>query len=162
MSDEEKQGQGFRVSDRRRFTASDSGEVRKEQEAPEAERKAPDAEEKPPETKEAAGETPPAEGQGDAAEKKPEEDRQQEPAQLPEINFSTFVVSLSSSALIHMGIVPDPLTGETKKELALAKQTIDMLGMLQEKTRGNLTDDEAQLMESMLYDLRMRYVEESK
>ena len=114
-----------------------------------------------PKAKEAAGEKPDAAGQEEAG-KKPEAEKREEPTALPEINFATFVVSLSSSALIHLGIAPDPMTGEQKKDLAIAKQTIDMLAMLQEKTRGNLTEDEAQLMESMLYDLRMRYVAESK
>jgi hypothetical protein len=154
MSEEEKQDQGFRVSDRRRFAGSESGEAPQEEKAPEKDKK-------PPETREAAGEKPDAAGQEEAA-KKPEEEKREEPTALPEINFATFVVSLSSSALIHLGIAPDPVTGEQKKDLAIAKQTIDMLAMLQEKTRGNLTEDEGQLMESMLYDLRMRYVAESK
>jgi len=154
MSEEEKQDQGFRVSDRRRFAGSESGEASQEGKAREGEKK-------PPETHEAAGEKPDAAGQEEAA-KKPEQEKREEPTALPEINFATFVVSLSSSALIHLGIAPDPVTGEQKKDLAIAKQTIDMLAMLQEKTRGNLTEDEGQLMESMLYDLRMRYVAESK
>ena len=154
MSEEEKQDQGFRVSDRRRFAGSESGEESKEEKVPEAEKK-------PPETSEAAGEKPDAAGQ-EEARKKPEAETQKEPTALPEINFATFVVSLSSSALIHLGIATDPMTGEQKKDLPIAKQTIDMLAMLQEKTRGNLTEEEAQLMESMLYDLRMRYVAESK
>ena len=154
MSEEEKQDQGFRVSDRRRFAGSDSGEAPQEEKAPEGDKK-------PPETQEAAGEKPDAAGQEEAG-KKPEAEKREEPTALPEINFSTFVISLSSSALIHLGIAPDPMTGEQKKDLAIAKQTIDMLAMLQEKTRRNLTEEEAQLMESMLYDLRMRYVAESK
>ena len=157
MSEEEKQDQGFRVSDRRRFAGSESGEAPQEEKAPEGEKK-------PPESQEAAGEKPDAAGQQEAG-KKPEaekREKREEPAALPEINFATFVISLSSSALIHLGIAPDPMTGEQKKDLEIAKQTIDMLAMLQEKTRGNLTEEEAQLMESMLYDLRMRYVDESK
>ncbi len=154
MSEEEKKDQGFRVSDRRRFSGAESGEVSKEEKAPEEEKK-------PPETQGAEGDSAEPTGQEDAG-KTPEAEKREEPTALPEINFSTFVVSLSSSALIHMGIAPDPMTGEQKKDLAIAKQTIDMLGMLQEKTRGNLTEEEGQLMESMLYDLRMRYVAESK
>ena len=157
MSEEEKQDQGFRVSDRRRFAGSESGEAPQEEKAPEGDKK-------PPESRAVAGEKPNAAGQEEAG-KKPEEEKREkpeEPTALPEINFATFVVSLSSSALIHLGIAPDPISGEQKKDLAIAKQTIDMLAMLQEKTRGNLTEEEAQLMESMLYDLRMRYVAESK
>lgn len=148
MSEEEKQDQGFRVSDRRRFAGSESGEATQEEKAPEGDKQ-------PPESQEAAGGKPDAAGQEEAG-------KREESTALPEINFATFVISLSSSALIHLGIAPDPMTGEQKKDLAIAKQTIDMLAMLQEKTRGNLTEEEAQLMESMLYDLRMRYVDESK
>ena len=157
MSGEEKQDQGFRVSDRRRFAGAESGEATQE-------KKSSEGDKKPPASQEAAGEKPDAAGQA-AAGKKPKaekREKREEPTALQEINFATFVISLSSSALIHLGIAPDPMTGEQKKELAIAKQTIDMLAMLQEKTRGNLTEEEAQLMESMLYDLRMRYVAESK
>ena len=156
MSDEEKQDKGFRVSDRRRFSVSDKGEVREEEKAAEGEKKPKPEEAAPGEKTEAAGK------QKTEPERSPEAEKHEEPTALPEINFATFVVSLSSSALIHLGIVPDPMTGEKKKDLAIAKQTIDMLGMLQQKTRGNLTEEEDQLMESMLYDLRMRYVAESK
>ncbi|MGW8322421.1 MAG: DUF1844 domain-containing protein [Thermodesulfobacteriota bacterium] len=154
MSEEGKQDQGFRVSDRRRFAGSESGEAQQEEKAPEGDKQ-------PPEIQGAVDEKSDGTGHREAG-KKPEAEKRKEPAALPEIDFATFVVSLSSSALIHLGMAPDPITGEQKKDLAIAKQTIDMLAMLQEKTRGNLTEDEAQLMESMLYDLRMRYVAESK
>jgi hypothetical protein len=81
---------------------------------------------------------------------------------LPEIDFSSFVFSLSTSALLHLGEVPDPVTRKIEKNLPLAKQTIDILGMLEEKTRGNLTADEAKLLENLLADLRWRYVREAK
>jgi hypothetical protein len=79
---------------------------------------------------------------------------------MPEINFATFVVSLNSSALAALGLVADPVTKKTSKNLALAKQTIDILGMLKEKTRGNLNADEENMLRSVLYDLRMLYVKE--
>lgn len=80
---------------------------------------------------------------------------------LPKIDFATFVLSLGTSALYHMGIVSDPSSGETRSEpnLPLANQTIDTLVMLEEKTRGNLDDEEGKLIESLLYEVRMRYVE---
>ena len=81
------------------------------------------------------------------------------------IDFSTFVLSLGTTALYQLGEIGDSeggAEGRAEPNLLIAKQTIDMLAMLQEKTRGNLTEEEAQLMESMLYDLRMRYVDESK
>jgi hypothetical protein len=81
---------------------------------------------------------------------------------LPEIDFSAFIFSLSTSALFHLGEVPDPVTQERKKDLPLAKQTIDILGMLKEKTRGNLAPAEEKLIENILADLRWRYVREVK
>ena len=80
----------------------------------------------------------------------------------PEANFSTFIFSLNSSALYHLGILPDPKTGAKDKNLVLAKQTIDILSMLQEKTKGNLGEDESRMLKNILYDLRILYVKESK
>ncbi len=77
---------------------------------------------------------------------------------LPEINFTNFLLSLSTSVLIQLGEVQDPMTTQVEKNLPIAKQTIDLLGMLREKTKGNLTPDEEKLFENLLYDLRMRYV----
>jgi hypothetical protein len=84
------------------------------------------------------------------------------PHPLPEIDFSSFVFSLSTSALFHLGEIPDPLTHKSEKDLPLAKQTIDILAILREKTRGNLTPDEEKLMENILTDLRWRYIREAK
>jgi hypothetical protein len=95
-------------------------------------------------------------------EKEAEGEAPGEETQLPEVNFSTFIFSLSSSALLHFGEIPDPSSGTHKKNLPMAKHTIDILGMLEEKTRGNLTSDEEQLFKSILYDLRMRYVQETE
>ena len=78
---------------------------------------------------------------------------------LPQIDFSTFVLSLSTSAFYHLGLVPDPETGKpAEPNLALARQTIDTLEVLQVKTRGNLDAQEAHLLESLLYELRLRFV----
>jgi hypothetical protein len=84
----------------------------------------------------------------------------EEDVQLPEINFATFVFSLNSSVLVHFGVINDPATGKKVKNLSLAKQTIDILGMLEEKTQGNLTVDEESMLKNILYDLRMIYVKE--
>ena len=84
------------------------------------------------------------------------------PPPLPEIDFSSFIFSLSTSALLHLGEVPDPTTQKREKNLPLAKQTIDILGMLKEKTKGNLTPEEEKLIENILTDLRWRYVREVK
>ncbi len=80
---------------------------------------------------------------------------------LPEIDFTHFIFSISTSALIQLGEVQDPFTQKIAKNLPLAKQTIDLIGMLKEKTKGNLTPEEGKLIESILYDLRMRYVKAS-
>jgi len=77
---------------------------------------------------------------------------------MPEVTFSTFVVSLSTAALYHLGELPAPDSGETVKDLTLARHTIDTLKMLQEKTVGNLDEEEKGLLENILYDLRLRYV----
>jgi hypothetical protein len=79
-------------------------------------------------------------------------------AVLPEINFVNFLFSISTSALIQLGEIEDPVGQQTVKNLPLAKQTIDLIGMLKEKTKGNLTSDEAKLIENILFDLRMKYV----
>jgi hypothetical protein len=84
-----------------------------------------------------------------------------DPEALPAIDFSTFVLSLSHSALVHLGDAPSP-DDEPGRDLALAKQTIDLLGILQEKTRNNLSGEEERLLDQVLYDLRVRFVEISK
>ncbi len=76
-----------------------------------------------------------------------------------EINFGTFIFSFARSAFFHLGEEPDPATGEKKVSLPFAKEIIDILAMLEEKTKGNLTQEEDQLLKSLLYALRMRYVE---
>ncbi len=79
---------------------------------------------------------------------------------LPAINFSTFVISMNASALVHLGVVDDPVSGQKTKNLPMAKQTIDILAMLEEKTKGNLATDEENMLKSILYDLRIMYVRE--
>jgi uncharacterized protein DUF1844 len=81
---------------------------------------------------------------------------------LPSVDFATFLVSLSHSALVHLGVAPNPETGTVEKNLPLAHQTIDLIAMLEDKTKGNLTGDEERLVGQILFDLRMRYVELSK
>ncbi|MCP3955303.1 MAG: DUF1844 domain-containing protein [Desulfobacterales bacterium] len=81
---------------------------------------------------------------------------------LPEMNFSTFVVSLNASALMHLGLMEDPVQGGKVKNLELGKQTIDILVMLEEKTRGNLSHEEEKLLQNVLYDLRINFVKQSK
>ena len=128
----------FTIKDRRMFSEeAQDDEEKKAQEKPSSE------EPKEPAPEEAAG---------------PGED--QEDYVLPEINFPTFIFSLNTSVLVHLGVIEDPSTGNKTKNLSLAKQTIDILGMLEEKTRGNLTDDEGAMLKNILYDLRIIYVKE--
>jgi Domain of unknown function (DUF1844) len=79
------------------------------------------------------------------------------------IDFNAFALSLGSSALIHLGMAPDPTSKEKPAvDLPLAQQSIDLLALLQEKTRGNLTPEEESFLRNLLYDLRMRFVEVAK
>ena len=95
-------------------------------------------------------------------ETKEEEEKKEPQAPLPEINFATFIVSLNASALLHLGVMEDPIAGKKVKNLSMGKQTIDILGMLEEKTKGNLSKEEENLLKNILYDLRIIYVKEQK
>jgi len=135
---EEKIDKGFSVKDKRIF--SQDGEVRNEEE------------------KAVTDDTADKNNVSNSDEKEP----QKETPPLPGVNFSTFVISISSSALLHFGEIPDPVTNKKQHNLPMAKQTIDILGVLKEKTAGNLTKEEDSLLENLLYDLRMRYIDEVK
>jgi hypothetical protein len=130
--EDEKPSRGFKVADRRRFV--DDAES-----APTADAKA----EEP-----APASSPPTEAPHDH---QPHE----------EINFTTFVMGLTTQALMHLGEIADPAQPQAP-DLPAAKQMIDLLGILRDKTTGNLDAAEEQLLASMLYDLRMRYVEVSR
>jgi len=82
--------------------------------------------------------------------------------QMEKLDFSTLVLSFATSAMINMGIAPDPQSGKTTKNLELAKQNIEILGVLEAKTKGNLTAEESKLLESILSEVRVRFVEASK
>ncbi len=92
-------------------------------------------------------------------EDEPSDGGQAEPFQL---DFSTFIMSLTSSAFYHLGDMPDPTTGKKEVNLPAVQQTIDMLIMLREKTNGNLTEEEKKLLEQLIYELQMKYVAKSK
>lgn len=140
MTDSE--DKGYTVQDRRFLHKSEEEKARiREEEA--ARQEAAEAQETP----------------GEASKEAPQTGSQETPQ--PEITFSSFLISLGSSAFIHLGDIADPGTGEYAKNLPLAKQTIDLLGMLREKTRNNLQEDEEKLFDHLLYDLRMRYVKET-
>lgn len=81
---------------------------------------------------------------------------------LPDLDFATFVMSIIGSAFVHLGDAPDPAGQDPEPNLLLARQDIQLLSVLQEKTKGNLTGEEERALNQGLYDLRMRYVEVSK
>ena len=142
MTDEK----GFVIKDRRLFS-----ETEQQQSEQPPDQKAGKAEDRPSE--------PSARKNGAESKAGPKEaQRTADEPRLPAINFATFVLSLNSSALVHLGIIEDPASGKKEKLLPLAKQTIDILGMLEEKTRGNLSNEEENILKHILYDLRISYV----
>jgi hypothetical protein len=154
MSEEENKASeneetGFKVSDRRKFSAdgelldsAEPGDSPSETEAPPAD-----------ETKRsAAPEAEEAKGRTDSAEESHEES----------IDFASFILSLATTSLAHLGEIPDPATGEKTENLPAAKQMIDILSILEAKTKGNLEPDEERLLENLLYELRMKYLNQAK
>lgn len=149
MDDSEKSGE-FKVSDKRRFTSEGApkedagGEAEIKKPAQEAgTQKAPEPE---PEPKGAKRETP----------------ERAEQRELPPVDFSHFILGLANTALYQLGLVPDPESGQPQKDLLGARQTIDIVAMLEEKTRGNLNDQEKKILTETLFQLRMAFVEASK
>jgi len=134
MATGDSKGSGFTITDRRAFT--EEGDSRAAAAAAAAQK----------------ADSAPTPGQAAA----------EPPLGLPAVDFHTFVLSLGSSALLHLGELEHPDVGAPQMDLPLAKHTIDILAMLEEKTKGNLTPAEAKLIESLLYDLRLRFVELSK
>jgi phage repressor protein C with HTH and peptisase S24 domain len=141
MEDEEKKEKSFVVKDRRKFT--ETGETREDEVG------------KPEETK--TGE--PEKAGLETAEQK-SRDKQAEEVTMPEMNFASFIFSLSTSAMYHFGDFPDPVSKKAERNLPAARQTIDIIAMLKEKTEGNLDSDEKNLIDTILFELRMRYVKE--
>ena len=90
------------------------------------------------------------------------EGRHSEYELLNEFGFSTFMLSLSTSALVNLGELPDPMSSKKEINLQLAKQTISIIEMLQEKTKGNLTNDEEKLLDNVLSDVRLKFVQVKK
>ena len=145
MSEEKKD---FVIKDRRTFSQDGQKAEPADEETPAA----PKEEEQAASSTEETRET-------EAAETSQTDESDEQPP-MPEINFATFVVSLNASALLHLGAIEDPTTGKTDKNLPMAKQTIDILNLIEEKTAGNLSKDEENLLKSILYDLRIIYVKE--
>ncbi len=137
--DESDRQPSFKVQDRRRFSAT--GEAREDVAEASAD---------------AAPSADPAPSTGPGAS------HAHAPEAGDEITFASFVFSLSTQALVNLGEVPDPVDGATRVNLDGARHIIDILAVLDEKTRGNLDQAEAALLESALYDLRMRYVDRAR
>ncbi len=97
---------------------------------------------------------------GPSAQKnsEPADRNAQEGSAAAELDFSTFVISLATSAQVGLGAVPHPETNQAVQNFPAAKQMIDILAMLKEKTKGNLTDSESTLMDQVLFNLRIHYV----
>jgi len=81
---------------------------------------------------------------------------------LPQANFSNLVLMLATTGLMQLGEAPNPLTKQMEPNLVLARHTIDSLAMIKEKTEGNLTSQEEDLLDGLLYELRLKYMEKSK
>ena len=81
---------------------------------------------------------------------------------MPEVTFMAFVMSLNTSALFHLREIADPATGKKLIDFSLARHAVDTLAMLQEKTKGNLDDDEAEMLKNVLYDVKIRFVQTVK
>lgn len=144
----------FRVIDRRRFSAD--GKERSEGDET-AEQAAPAKPERPAAPSAAPSEPASAPSGPELATPKgaPYDDR---PDASFEPSFGTLLISLSTQALMYLGEIPDLEGGEARKDLAAARNIIDLIAVLERKTSGNLDADEAALLERILYDLRMRFV----
>jgi Domain of unknown function (DUF1844) len=134
--EEEQDERSFTVSDRR-FSARHESEDRPSERPPSAAFSA-----------ERPSQAPPPAGEPDATA-------------AEGMNFASFLISLGTQAFMHLGDIPNPLTQQREKDLPAAKQMIDLLGILQTKTQGNLTADEERLLQQLLLDLRLRYVRET-
>jgi Domain of unknown function (DUF1844) len=154
--EEEEKSRGFKVEDRRRFSAQ--GELKPEHQGAEAPSPPPPPSGEPQRPSHVHEPPPPSHPH----ERHASAGAPMEAPPPPEINFATFVVSLSTQALMHLGEIPDPMTNKPERDLPAAQHVIDILGMLQDKTRGNLDHDEESLLRSMLFDLRMKYVESAR
>jgi hypothetical protein len=159
MSGDGENGEDFKVTDRRtRFT----------DDAPEAGDDATTAEPPPRGTAESSAEGTASAAQQAATKEAYHEatnacaEPEDEERPLPPVDFSTLVISIAQGALMNLGEIEDPDTKQKSQNLVLARHNIDLLGLLQDKTRGNLDKEEQKLIENLLYDLRIKYVSRCK
>jgi hypothetical protein len=142
MADSDRKPGTFTVTDRRSFDVTG------------------DRKDDPSSTTEKPANEPTAPGGTKAAS--PSRAERESERSLPPADFATLVLSLGSSAMAYMGEAPGPEGEKPTQNLPMAKHAIDLLSVLEEKTKGNLTEEEAQLLESLLFDVRLRYVEAIK
>ena len=143
MPDEKRKKQPLKVTDRRSFTV-------------EGEPRSVEAEPEPPQTE--TEPTDPVRGEGFQMHREPKEPPGRP---LPAVDFNSFLLSLSSTAFIHLGELEDPTSGERAVNLEGARQMIDIIDMLREKTKGNLEKQEEQFLTGILYELKMKYAQKA-
>lgn len=136
MDEESAKSEGFKVTDKRRFSTEGESLKRDEEQDKDSKQSEPAAD-----------------------DAKTEDPRSR---QLPPMDFAHFVMSLAETVLFHLGLIRIPGSDEPRKDIQAARQTIDLLALLEEKTRGNLTDNEKKILTETLFQLRMAFVEASK
>ena len=148
MDDEkEEQQQGrFKVTDRRQFTSE--GETREE----DPQQPTPQAQEPAPKEQQPAAET----SQEAEASQAPPQDSSRS------VDFASFLLSLATTGMVHLGEIPEPSTGQKSEDLEGARQMIEILDIMKVKTEGNLSGEESKLLENLLYELRMKFLSKSK
>ncbi len=158
-NNEKDQETGFKVTDRRLFT--EEGDPRPEAQRPSsAEPRRPDSREKKAESR--TQPAPPRQAPGNRQPEQPRSGKQPAGEEELSIDFPSFLLSMATSAMVHMGEVADPATGRPAENLQAARQTIDILTILREKTQGNLSTDEQRLLDGLLYELRLKFLSKSK
>ena len=171
---EEQQQSGFKVTDRRQFTSE--GETREEdpqQPAPQEQEPAPQEQEPAPQEQEPAPqeqepapqeqEPAPQEQQPAAEASQAEEASQASPQDSSRsVDFASFLLSLATTGMVHLGEIPEPSTGQKSEDLEGARQMIEILDIMKVKTEGNLSGEESKLLENLLYELRMKFLSKSK
>jgi hypothetical protein len=163
MSESEKDDRGFKVTDRRKFTPEGNprpvGEEVPEEQVPDVQSARQTGDEPEAVQAEPASGGPGAED----ASSRPRESADTAPPDVGrEVKFLDLVSMLATNALVQLGEVPDPVSGKRIENLPAVQPLIDLLGMLQEKTKGNLSKDEAEVLEQVLYDLRMHFMAKAK
>ena len=155
MDDEEEEQSGFKVIDRRQFTTE--GDIREQQQPDPGGQEAPPQKEEPPK---ASQEEKPKASQEPSQTEDAKSTAEQDPSQG--VNFASFLLSLATTGMVHLGEIPEPSSGQKMEDLEAARQMIDILGILKEKTEGNLSAEESHLLENVLYELRMKFMGKSK